>query len=429
MNVLVVGSGGREHAFVWKLYQSKKVKKIFAAPGNAGMAAHATCVSIQADDIQGLLKFAKDNMIYITIVGPELPLTLGIVDEFQKNNLRIFGPSKAAAQLEGSKIFSKVFMSKYGIPTAPYEIFDNVEDARVYIEKEPRPLVIKADGLAAGKGVYICMGKAESLSALEEIMVKKTFGDAGKRIIVEECLMGQEVSILAFCDGNTVKMMETSQDHKRIFNNDEGPNTGGMGAYSPADLMDDTQMKEIYDHVLVPVLEGMQVDESPFVGILYAGIMLTEKGIKVLEFNVRFGDPEAQVVIPRLKNDLVDVMNACINGNLDQIELFWDERTAVCVVLASEGYPGAYEKGKVITGFNKVEADRSTIVFHAGTSLDDQNKVLTSGGRVIGLTALDKDLKSAIDRCYQQVPHIQFDGMFYRNDIGKKGLQKTIIKE
>lgn len=422
MKVLVVGSGGREHTIAWKIKQSRHVNKIYCAPGNGGMPGLAKCVDIKSDDVAGLVNFAKKEGVDLTIVGPEAPLVGGIVNEFNRKKMKIFGPVQDAARLEGSKVFSKLFMSKFGIPTAEYEIFDGISKAKRYLSKTKYPVVVKADGLAAGKGVYVCQKKEDAVIALNDIMKKRIFGDAGNTVVIEECLKGTEASILAFSDGKTIKPMQTSQDHKRAYDRDRGPNTGGMGAYSPADVVSDDLMREIQENVLEPTIEGLSIDGCQYIGVLYAGVMLTKKGVKVLEFNVRLGDPETQVVLPRMKNDLVDVINACLNGTLEEIDLEWDDRACVCVVLASGGYPGSYEKGKVITGLDNLSALKSTVVFHAGSRKDPEGNIVTSGGRVLGVTTLEKGLKPAIISCYKTVKRINFDGMFYRKDIGLKAL-------
>ncbi|MBU0650925.1 phosphoribosylamine--glycine ligase [bacterium] len=435
MNILVIGSGGREHTLVWKLKQSSKAEKIFCIPGNAGIAELAECANIDIADFKSLIEFAKKNNIGLTVVGPEVPLVEGIVDEFEKEGLRIFGPSKEAAQLEGSKVFTKDFLKKYFIPTAEYEVFDNKKDAFAYVQQKDVPIVIKADGLAAGKGVYVCDSLESADKALVDIFDDKIFKQAGHKVVVEECLVGQEASILVFCDGRHGLMMKPSQDHKRIYDNDEGPNTGGMGTYCPASVVTPELEMEIEHEIVIPTLHGMNKEMIPFKGMLFIGIMLTDKGPKVLEYNVRFGDPETQVVLPLLKNDLVEVMEACIDGTLKNIKLQWDDGACVCVVLASGGYPGKYEKGKVISFDPSLKDDKDIIIFHAGTFYegrgtkdegremkDEGREIVTSGGRVLGVTAKGKDIKDAIDKAYKAVNKIKFDGMYYRKDIGKKAL-------
>ena len=430
MKILVIGSGSREHTLVWKIKQSSLVKQIYAAPGNAGIAELAECVDIKADDIAGLLKFAKEKKIDLTIVGPEAPLVAGIVDEFQKVDLKIFGPTKAAAQLEGSKVFAKEFMAKHNIPTARFKVLAEVEEAKKYIQTlNMAPVVVKADGLAAGKGVIVAKTIQEALDAVELIMVKKAFGEAGNKIIVEECLEGNEVSFLAISDGDNFVTLESSQDHKRIFDNDEGPNTGGMGAYSPAMKIDEEILREIKDDIFKRSITGMLVDHNRFKGVLYAGLMMTKDGPKVLEFNVRFGDPETQAVLPRLKTDLVEVMLKSIEEDgLKDVELSWDERSCVCVVLASGGYPGPYEKGKVISGLDELKSLQDVFAFHAGTKFSnagEKKQVVTSGGRVLGVTALGQDIKAAVDSTYEAIKKVGFEKMQLRKDIARKAVEKS----
>lgn len=419
MRVLVVGGGGREHALVWKIQQSPRVEKIFCAPGNAGIAQMAQCVDIAVDDINSLLEFALEQKIDLTVVGPEIPLSLGIVDRFREKGLKIFGPTQKAAEIEGSKAFSKRLMSKYNIPTAQYGVFTQREKALDFIEEIGIPCVVKADGLAAGKGVLICFTKEEAESAIEDILVGNKFGAAGNQVIIEEYLIGQEVSMLAFTDGKDFIPMVSAQDHKRIYDNDQGPNTGGMGAYSPAPVY----TPEIHEIVLKDVLEAtvqaMAQEGRPFQGVLYAGLMLTEKGPKVLEFNARFGDPETQVVLPRLKTDLIEIIEAIIAGNLSSINIEWFSEAAVCVVMAAGGYPGKYEKGKEIKGLDDVP--KKILVFHAGTKFANES-IVTDGGRVLGVTALGKDINEAIEEVYQGVKCIDFEGVHYRRDIGAKAL-------
>lgn len=421
MKVLVVGGGGREHAIVWKVAQSKKVTKIYCAPGNAGIAALAECVRIEADKIAALADFAHNNGIDLTIVGPELPLTLGIVDEFAKRGLRIFGPSKAAAILESSKVFSKELMKKYGIPTAQSRIFNRSEDALEYLDEIGLPVVIKADGLCAGKGVIIAQTRDAARAAVTDMLDKKVFGAAGKEIVIEEFLKGEEASILAFSDGETVRVMPASQDHKRIFDDDKGLNTGGMGAYSPVPLIKETDIPCIEREILLPTIQAMKKEGRRYVGVLYAGLMITQQGIKVLEYNVRFGDPETQVVLPRLANDLVEVIEQVIAGRLDTVKIETTKEAAVCVVAASGGYPGDYKKGLEITGLDAAGKLPGVVVFHAGTK-EENGRVVTAGGRVLGVTAMRKDLPAAIRQAYEACKLINFEGIHYRNDIGKKGL-------
>src|SRR3989339_285915 len=420
MKVLVIGSGGREHALVWKISQSPKVDKIYCAPGNAGTAEFAENVNIKVDDIAGLLNFAQEKKIDLTVVGPEIPLVLGVVDEFDKAGLKAFGPSKAAAQLEGSKAFAKNIMVKYDIPTAQTGIFTDPAKAIAYINEMGAPIVVKADGLAAGKGVLICQTTAEAITAVKDIMEKKEFGSAGDTVVIEECLVGEEASILALTDGKSIVPLETSQDHKRIYDGDKGPNTGGMGAYSPAPVITDHLMSQIDVEVLRPLVAGMAQEGIPYKGIIYAGIMVTKQGPKVLEFNCRFGDPETQPILMRMKSDIVPIFQAVIDGKLNNREIEWHEKAAVCVVIAAGGYPGKYEKGMPITGIDKVDQLANAYVFHAVTKFPGP---VTSGGRVLGVTALGDNIKFAIKNAYQAVEMIKFKGMQYRKDIGKKALK------
>ena len=418
MKVLVVGSGGREHALVWKISQSPMVDKIYCAPGNAGIGQMAECVAIKAEDLDGLLDFAVQNEIGLTVVGPEVPLTMGIVDKFQEKGLKIFGPSGRAAEIEGSKTFAKDLMAKYGIPTAKYGAFTDAAEAKAFLAEVGLPCVVKADGLAAGKGVLICETKEEAETAVEDILVDNKFGNAGSRVVVEEFLTGQEVSMLAFSDGKTIVPMVSSQDHKRIWDGDKGLNTGGMGAYSPAPIYTADIHEIVVPQVLEATIKAMEQEGRPFAGILYAGLMLTADGPKVLEFNARFGDPETQAVLPRLKSDLVEIFLAIIDGRLAEMNIEWHEEAAVCVVMASGGYPESSDKGRVITGLKEAE-EAGAIVFHAGTKETDGN-IVTNGGRVLGISALGKDIAEAIDNAYKGVKQITFENMQYRTDIGKK---------
>ncbi len=427
MNVLLIGSGGREHVLAWKIKKSPLLKKLYCAPGNAGIAAVAECVNILADDIAGLLKFAKEKKIDLTIVGPEAPLTAGIVDEFENAGLKIFGPSKAAAQLEGSKVYSKEFMLRRNIPTATFMTFDQIEDARAFLKHAQFPLVVKADGLAAGKGVVICNTLPEGLEAVDQIMQDKIFAEAGAKVVIEDCLQGEEVSILAICDGEHYVILDSAQDHKRIFDDDIGPNTGGMGAYSPAPLVTETLLRKIEARVIEPTVRGMSREGVPFKGVLYAGIMVTSQGPQVLEYNVRFGDPEAQAVLPRLENDLLEVMLASCEGRLNEIQLKWDKRNCVCVVMSSGGYPGKYQTGYEITGLNSAMEQNDTFVFHAGTKKDG-SQILTAGGRVLGVVSLGNGVRDAIDKVYTAVDQIKFDHCFFRRDIGAKALKRLGTK-
>ncbi|MFA6430908.1 MAG: phosphoribosylamine--glycine ligase [Candidatus Margulisiibacteriota bacterium] len=428
MKVLVIGSGGREHALVWKIAQSPLVKKIFCAPGNAGTAELAENIAISSDDVAALLKFAKENKIDLTVVGPEAPLVAGIVDEFEKTGLKIFGPCQKAAQIEGSKVFSKNFMAKYDIPTAQAAIFKNQKEAIGYINEIGTPLVVKADGLAAGKGVMVCLNKKEALEAIDQIMGKREFGSAGDQVVIEECLIGEEASILAITDGETIIPLASSQDHKRIYDNDEGPNTGGMGAYSPAPVVNEKMMDEINEKVLKPFVEGMKQEGTPYKGVFYAGIMVTKDGPKVLEFNARFGDPETQPILMRMKSDIVPIFVASADGKLKGKTIEWHKQAAVCVVLAAAGYPGKYAKGDVISGLENIHQITGAYVFHAGTKIESgkskiDNRVVVNGGRVLGVTALGDTIKFAIQKAYQAVDLIKFKGMQYRKDIGKKALK------
>ena len=422
MRVLVVGGGGREHALVWKVAQSPKVSKIYCAPGNAGISEQATLVPIKANDLSGLLKFALQEKIDLTVVGPEEPLTKGIVDLFTSNSLSIFGPSKKAAEIEGSKVFAKEMMKKYHIPTASFEVFDDRKEAVGYIRKHGTPIVVKADGLAAGKGVIICKTIEEAIQSVDQIMIEKIFKEAGNRVVIEECLMGEEASFIAFTDGKKILPMASSQDHKAVLNRDQGPNTGGMGAYSPAPVVTEQVHRRIMEEVLKPLIQGMSEEGKPYKGAIYAGVMINEGHPKVLEFNARFGDPETQPVLMRMKGDIIPILEACIKGDLSKWEIEWDSRAAVCVVMASKGYPGDYERGKAMGGLKEVSQMKDVFVFHAGTTFQD-GKVVTNGGRVLGVTGLGKDIPNAIERTYQAVKKISWDGVHYRTDIGQKALQ------
>ncbi|MBU1147617.1 MAG: phosphoribosylamine--glycine ligase [Candidatus Omnitrophica bacterium] len=424
MRVLVVGSGGREHTLVWKISQSKKVDKIFCAPGNGGIKEIAEIVDIQADDIDGLLGFAKETKIDLTVVGPEVPLVQGIVDRFNKEDLKVFGPSKELAMLEGSKIFAKESMKKFGVPTADFKVFSDASNAKKYLKEQGAPIVVKADGLAAGKGVIVAQTIKEAEAAIDDILTKKIFGTAGERIILEDCLEGEEASILVFSDGKTIAPLVSSQDHKRIFDNDKGPNTGGMGAYSPAPVVSQELFNKIIEIVFRPIIDGFAKEGKFFKGVLYGGIMITKKGPMVLEFNVRFGDPETQAILPRLKSDLVDVMLACIDGSLDKIKLEWDNRTCIAVVASSGGYPGAYEKNKEIKGADSFKGKKDIVVFHAGTVFQD-GKIFTSGGRVLAVTGFGDDIRAAKQNVYEAIEKMKFDGMHYRRDIGDKAIRRN----
>ena len=417
--MLVIGGGGREHALVWKISQSPKVTEVFCAPGNAGTATIATNVPIPADQIDQLLQFAEENEIGLTVVGPEQPLVMGIVDRFQEKGLRIFGPSARAAELEGSKAFSKNIMKKYGLLTAEYEIFTSHEKARKYFDEETGPMVVKASGLAAGKGVILCQNAQEGRDAVDTIMKDKSFGEAGDEVVIEEFLEGPEVSVLAFTDGNTVLLMDSAQDHKAALDGDKGPNTGGMGAYSPAPVFTDILRQKVRDKIMFPLVRAMKAEGRPYKGILYAGLMLTKHGPKILEFNARFGDPETQPLLVRMESDIVPLFEACVDGTLDQCDLQWKPESSVCVVMAAKGYPGSYEKGKEIFELDEAGALPDVVVFHAGTKLED-GKVLTNGGRVLGVTATGPDTASAIAKAYEAVGKIKWDGIHYRTDIGAR---------
>jgi phosphoribosylamine--glycine ligase len=421
MNVLVIGNGGREHALVWKIAQSPRVERVFCAPGNAGTAADGENVKISSDDIAALLRFAKENQVRLTVVGPEAPLAAGIVDAFEREKLLIFGPGKAAAELEASKAFCKDVLRNASVPTAEHHAFRDAESAiRLLQEREDMPIVVKADGLAAGKGVFVCDRRDEAIDAVKQIAQDKVFGMAGDRLVIEERLHGQEASVLAITDGRTLVTLPPAQDHKRAHDGDAGPNTGGMGAYSPAPLVDDAMLHWVEEHILVPTVHAMKRMRRPFRGVLYAGLMITRQGPKVLEYNVRFGDPECQPILMRLKSDLVDVLEAVAEGNLERIgPLDWDPRPAVCVVMASEGYPGDYAKGHPIRGLAEAAEVPDVKVFHAGTALKD-GQVVTSGGRVLGVTALGNNIAQAKLQAYTAVKCIRWDGAWCRKDISDK---------
>ena len=412
MRVLVIGGGGREHALVWKIKQSPKVETIFCAPGNAGTSETVENVAIAADDIEGLLQFALNNGIGLTIVGPEQPLVMGIVDRFEENGLRIFGPNARAAELEGSKSFSKDIMKKYGLPTAEYKIFTSAEIAEKYIKSKNCPLVVKADGLAAGKGVLLCKSTEEALTAVDTIMRKRYFGEAGNQIVVEEFLEGQEISVLAFSDGQAILLMDSVQDHKAAFDEDMGPNTGGMGAYSPAPFFTEIIQQKVRDKIMLPMVRAMQQEGRPYKGILYAGLMLTKTGPQILEFNARFGDPETQPLLVRLDSDIIPIFEACIDGTLGQCQVHWKKKSSVCVVMAAAGYPGTYQKGKIISGLKNANSIPGVVVFHAGTKKESE-KIVTNGGRVLGITATGENTTSAIERAYEAVGKIKWEGTQY----------------
>jgi len=420
MKVLVVGSGGREHALIWKLNQSRRLTKIYCAPGNGGIAGDAECVPIRADDLTGLRDFALREKIDLTVVGPEAPLASGIVDLFEEAGLRAFGPGARAALLEGSKVFAKETMARYGIPTADFRVFRELEPAVRYVRSLAGPCVVKADGLAAGKGVVVADNASEAETALRLIMEQRAFGAAGEAVIVEERLEGEEVSVLAFADGQTVLPMVASQDHKRSGDGDTGPNTGGMGAYSQPPVYTPSLQEQCCSEVLGPLIQGLARDGIRYRGVIYAGLMITARGTYVLEFNCRFGDPEAQVVIPRLRSDLLEVLDAVVSERLSEIELEWDDRPAACVVLASGGYPGDYETGRVIAGLDRVPPE--IMVFHAGTRMSDGGSLVTAGGRVLGITALGDTIGGAVRAAYQGVDCVSFEGMHFRRDIAHRAL-------
>lgn len=418
MKILIVGSGGREHAIAWKIAKSPKADKIYCAPGNAGISEFAECVDIKAMEFDKLVAFAKEKEIDLTVVGMDDPLVGGITDEFEKAGLRVFGPRKNAAILEGSKAFSKDLMKKYNIPTAAYESFNNPEAALKYLETACYPIVLKADGLALGKGVLICGTKEEAREGVKTLMLDKQFGDAGNTIVIEEFMTGREVSVLSFVDGSTIKIMTSAQDHKRAKDGDEGLNTGGMGTFSPSPFY----TKEIDEfckrYIYQPTVDAMKAEGREFKGIIFFGLMLTEKGPKVLEYNARFGDPETQVVLPRMKNDIIDVFEACIDGALDKIDLQFEDNAAVCVVLASDGYPEHYDKGFPITGLESFKGREDYFVFHAGTKFEGDT-IVTNGGRVLGVTAKGRDLKEARSNAYEAAKLVSFKNKYMRKDIGK----------
>jgi len=423
MKVLVIGGGGREHALIWKIAQSPKVNKIFCAPGNAGIADLAICVPIGAEDVDKLVAFAVREAIDLTVVGPEAPLAAGIVDILEEKGLSVFGATQQAAEIESSKSFAKALMEKYNIPTAVGSTFTGFRQAETYIKKLGAPIVVKADGLAAGKGVIVCDTVKKAVNALRDIMVKKAFGDAGQKVVIEECLIGEEASFLAFTDGKTVLPLPSSQDHKPVYDNDKGPNTGGMGAYSPAPVVDRFMHKKIMEAVMIPTVRAMAAEGRPYKGVLYAGLMIKDDQVKVLEFNGRFGDPEAQPLLIRMKNDIIPIMEAVIEERLDQCRLDIDRRSSVCVVMASGGYPGSYKKGKLISGLPNVKRMKDVVVFHSGTAKKG-GKTVTGGGRVLGVTALGDTVENAISKAYQAVAKIKWDAVYYRKDIGEKAVKR-----
>ncbi len=414
MKVLVIGGGGREHAVVTALAKNKTIDKLYAAPGNGGIAALAECVDIKATDVEGVVRFSEENGIDFVVVTPDDPLMLGMVDALTAHGIKAFGPDKKAAIIEGSKVFSKRLMRKYGIPTADFEVFDDYDKAVAYVRQKGAPIVVKADGLALGKGVVVAQTEQEAIDALREIMCDRIFGDSGKEVLIEECLYGREISVLAFTDGETVVPMRSAQDHKRAYDGNKGPNTGGMGAISPSPVFTDELKKECMEKIFLPTVKAMKAEGRPFKGVLYFGLMMTENGVMVIEYNARFGDPEAQVVIPLLKTDLFEIMNAVADGKLDRISVEFSDEAAVCVVIASGGYPKKYEKGYEISGLGDVDCT----VYHAGTALRD-GKTVTAGGRVLDVTALGKTLEEARQKVYSEVGKISFRDSFYRTDIGK----------
>ncbi len=425
MNVLLIGNGGREHAIAWKLAQSKNLGKLYIAPGNPGTAQCGKNIPIEASDIDKLVDFAKGNNIALVVVGPEDPLAAGAVDAFEAAGIKAFGPSGGAAQLEADKAFAKQLMRSSAVSSAEGQVFERFADAKAYIASRDAPVVIKAAGLAKGKGVFVCDDPSDGIVAAEKIMCDRIFGSAGNKIVVEDKLLGEEASILAFVDGRNIYVMESSQDHKAIGDGDVGPNTGGMGAYSPAPVVTGVMMDKIAREILVPVVDGMNRNGTPYKGVLYAGVMVTAGGPRVLEFNVRFGDPETQPILMRLKSDLLEIMLAVCDGRLDEVTLQWDPRPAVCVVMAAGGYPGEYEKGKIITGIAQAEKLEDVVVFHAGTAAKDAN-IVTNGGRVLGVTAMGQTIADAKAKAYEAVDKIKFDGAYCRRDIADKAIKRTI---
>jgi len=423
MKILVIGGGGREHALVWKIAQSQRVTKLFCAPGNAGIAELAECVPIAVTNLDQLAAFASEREIDLTIVGPEVPLCAGIVDVFQAKGLRVFGPNRRAAQLEGSKVFSKSILLKYNVPTASAAIFDNADAARAHLRNIEAPIVVKADGLAAGKGVIVAASIEEAERAIAEIMEQKVFGAAGQQVVIEECLRGDELSVMALVDGQSFRVLAAAQDHKRAFDGDRGPNTGGMGAYSPTPLLDEKLHEQVAE-IFRRTLAGLQAEGIEYRGVLYAGLMLTDLGPQVLEFNCRFGDPETQVVIPRMEFDLVEAVEATINGSLSRLPLAWKGDAAVCVVMAAGGYPGEYGRGQTIGGLKEAAKSDKVCVFHAGTQRNTSGQIVTDGGRVLGVTALGENIETAARRAYEAVQQIHFDGAHFRRDIAARATWK-----
>ncbi|HHT9104388.1 MAG TPA: phosphoribosylamine--glycine ligase [Candidatus Wujingus californicus] len=423
MKVLVVGSGGREHALVWKIAQSPMVKKVYCAPGNPGISEVAECVNIDAENIDGLYNFALKKKIDLTVVGPEDVLVAGIVDRFKDGHLNIFGPNKRASVIEGSKVYAKTIMKRYGIPTADFKVFDDLKHAKKHISTCDFPLVIKADGLAKGKGVFVCKTLEEADRHIDDVMKEKIFGYAGERIVIEEFLSGEEVSILAITDGKTIVPLSSVQDHKAVYEGDKGPNTGGMGAYSPVPFVTDDLQSSIEENILVPIVHALKKENRPYKGVIYAGLMITNAGPKVLEFNARFGDPETQVLLMRMKSDLVPLLLSTVKNNIEEVEIEWHDGVSVCVIMASKGYPDKYEKGLPIFGLESVKSVNNVQVFHAGTVIKD-GKVVTNGGRVLGVTILERDLEKAQKNVYEAIKKLSFDGAHYRKDIGTKAINK-----
>ncbi len=424
MKLLVIGSGGREHALAWKLHESQQMEELYCAPGNAGIAQEAECLPVDLAQTKSLVELAKRLHADLTIVGPEAPLVAGIVDDFEKEGLAIIGPNKAAARLEGSKVFAKEFMRRHGIPTARFEVADNFEEAVNILARFPLPVVVKADGLAAGKGVVVARSHAEAQKAVEDFMLRKTLGDAGDRVVIEECLTGEEASFIVLTDGRGILPLVPTQDHKALLDGDQGPNTGGMGAYSADSILSESLHDEILRSFVAPTLAGMELEGSPYRGFLYCGLMMTPTGPMLLEYNVRLGDPETQPILMRLRSDLTEILGASIEGRLASVDVHWTPNPAVCVVLTSRGYPSKPETGKTITGYEAVEALGGVKIFHAATRVED-HQLLTCGGRVMGVTAIAEDLPSAIQRAYAGVNKLQFDGMHYRKDIGAKALERV----
>lgn len=423
MKILVIGSGGREHVLVWKINQSPLASKIYCAPGNAGISQLAQCISIEPDKIIELADFAQKTKIDLTVVGPEISLSLGIVNEFNKRRLKIFGPTKKATEIESSKVFSKYMMKKYNIPTADYSTFTDNEEALAYIKKRQFPQVLKADGLAAGKGVFIIHNIEEARISLDSLMNEKIFGDAGRKVIVEDYLEGEEVSVLAFSDGQNVVPMVPSQDYKKIYDHGRGPNTGGMGAYSPVPFYDENSKNKVLEKVLKPIIFGLKKEGREYKGVIYAGLVFTKKGIKVLEFNARFGDPETQVLLPRLETDIVEIFMAVLNGQLPKIDIKWKKNPVICVIAASGGYPAKYQKGKIICGLEKLKNKDDVFAFHAGTKYREE-KIVTSGGRVLGITAWAENIKEAKKKAYEGMEEIYFQDMYFRKDIAAKAIKE-----